>query len=108
VAPKSNVPPREAIEVAAVGPFCGFESCHGLDLSCTSDPPKPCSKIYQIGDLCRRYASCEMMEGKCELAVTPEFAACKACVEKCQVRLEGATGLLECERACRQGSGRKK
>lgn len=80
---------------------CGFTTCHGLDLACSTDFPRVCTMQYQIGDRCRQYASCQSGSGGCTLVAGPEFTACKTCVEKCQTSA-GPNGMtaLSCEEKC--------
>lgn len=62
---------------------CGFENCHGLDLTCGPNVPDACTEMYSLGDNCRQFASCEESNGDCQLVTSPEFTDCKACVERC-------------------------
>ncbi len=62
---------------------CGIENCHGLDITCGSNIPDGCTEIYMIGDGCRQYAKCEIINGKCQLVQNKKFEDCKSCVEKC-------------------------
>jgi hypothetical protein len=80
---------------------CGFTSCHGLDLACGIHAPMMCTMEYRIGDRCRQHATCDTGGGGCSLAISPEFTACKACVEKCQIAA-GADSLaaFSCEEKC--------
>lgn len=63
---------------------CGLENCHGLELSCGPNAPEVCTEVYQLGDFCRQYASCQVVDGECQLDISAEFDLCKACVEDCQ------------------------
>lgn len=62
---------------------CGIENCHGLDITCGSDVPQACDFMYALGDRCRQYARCEVVNGKCQLIKSIKFDECKSCVEKC-------------------------
>ena len=62
---------------------CGIENCHGLDITCGPNIPNVCTEIYMIGDGCRQYAKCEIINGKCQLVQNKKFEDCKSCVEKC-------------------------
>lgn len=68
-------------------PTCGFQNCHGLDLSCGS--PIQCELVYQYGDNCRRFARCTYdggiagIGGSCQLIKENMFEECKACITKC-------------------------
>ena len=48
-------------------PKCGIENCHGLNITCGPNIPEVCTENYMLGDCCRRYASCEIIEGECKL-----------------------------------------
>ena len=64
---------------------CGFTTCHGLDLACGTNGPDICTTEYRLGDKCRQYAQCSTgSDGSCTLVTSPQFAACKSCVEKCE------------------------
>jgi hypothetical protein len=68
----------------AVSTTCGFTTCHGLDLACGTHAPEACTMLYQLGDRCRQYAQCTSgSDGSCSLVTSPQFASCRACVEKC-------------------------
>ncbi len=62
---------------------CGIENCHGLDITCGSNVPEDCDMMYAFGDRCRQYASCEVIDGKCQLVKSEKFEECKACAEGC-------------------------
>jgi hypothetical protein len=62
---------------------CGIENCHGLDIECGT-PVQMCTMEYQLGDKCRQYAKCGVVSGKCQQIESPEFTACKSCVQKCE------------------------
>jgi hypothetical protein len=80
---------------------CGLTSCHGLSLACGADAPQVCTMEYRIGDKCRKYAHCSTAGGSCTLVTDPEFAACKACVERCEIGA-GPDSLVasSCEEQC--------
>lgn len=63
---------------------CGMENCHGLDITCGPNVPEICDMMYAIGDNCRQYASCQVVNGQCRLEKTSKFDICKSCVEKCE------------------------
>ena len=62
---------------------CGVANCHGLDIECGT-PVQMCTMMYQLGDKCRQYAKCGVASGKCQQIESPEFTACKSCVQKCE------------------------
>lgn len=80
---------------------CGIENCHGLDIKCGPNIPDACTEIYMMGDRCRQYASCEIIEGKCQLAKNSEFDGCEACIEDCLNRFSNnGEKVFECEAGC--------
>jgi hypothetical protein len=80
---------------------CGIENCHGLDIECGPNIPDACTEIYMLGDKCRQYASCEIIEGKCQLIRNSEFETCKSCIENCLERFpNGGNPAFECESNC--------
>ena len=80
---------------------CGIESCHGLDIVCGSNVPEVCTMEYRLGDFCREFAECEVIEGQCQFMENSTFFACKECVETCEDP-DDPEGALECEDVCRQ------
>jgi hypothetical protein len=98
------VPPTVPATVPPVTPggsSCGFTTCHGTDLACGMNAPQICTAMYQLGDRCRQYASCDSGNGSCTLVTTPKYAQCKACAERCQVQA-GPDNLaaFSCEEKC--------
>jgi len=60
-----------------------MENCHGLDITCGPNVPEFCDEMIVPEDICRQYASCQKISGKCQLVKTRKFDDCKSCVEKC-------------------------
>jgi hypothetical protein len=80
---------------------CGPTNCHGVDLSCGSEPVDMCDMSYMIGDGCRQWASCQVESGRCQMVVEPGYEACVSCVSKCEEEyLLDDIGLSECESGC--------
>jgi hypothetical protein len=83
---------------------CGFTTCHGLDLVCATNAPEVCDLSYRVGDKCRQYAHCSSgSDGTCTLVTTPEFDACKSCVERCEAIKSSTVDssmVFECESKC--------
>jgi len=74
------VPPSDQ---GVSNPQCGIENCHGLDITCGANVPERCTALYQLGDRCRQFASCGIIDGSCGLVKSAEFDECKSCVDKC-------------------------
>jgi len=99
ISPQPVPPVQPVVTTITVSPSaCGFTNCHGLNLACGPNPPEVCTAIYQIGDKCRQYAYCSTTGGTCRLVTTPQFNACRTCIEKCG----GAdpAEILSCEEKC--------
>jgi hypothetical protein len=80
---------------------CGIENCHGLDISCGPNVPDFCTFIYKLGDGCRRYARCQVINGRCQLVKDKKFDQCKSCVEKCWQDFKDETiKMSQCESGC--------
>lgn len=62
---------------------CGIENCHGLNIVCGTNVAEVCTMMYQIGDKCRQYATCGVVNGACVQIENVQFITCKACVEQC-------------------------
>lgn len=80
---------------------CKLEGCHGLDISCGSNGDLACTMMYQLGDKCRAYAQCGVINGRCQQKQSPKFDSCKSCVQKCAVQYPNdAIKVMECEGKC--------
>ncbi len=80
---------------------CGIENCHGLDIACGPNIPETCDMMYAAGDNCRQYASCQTMNGQCQLVKTQKFDDCKSCVEKCEQNFkDDQINFFQCESKC--------
>ncbi len=86
---------------------CVVTSCHGLDIKCGSAGPEACTMEYQLGDFCRQYAHCAIVEGQCQLKESRLVEECISCVELCDSGLDGSdpTKAFECEQECREQLG---
>jgi hypothetical protein len=83
---------------------CAITNCHGLDISCgITSEPLACTMMYQIGDGCRQFASCGVVDGQCAPLPSARFSACKSCVEKClELPDDDPSARLSCESTCMQ------
>ena len=80
---------------------CGIENCHGLDIVCGPNPAEMCTMIYQLGDKCRQFARCGVIDGVCQQIENPQFTACKSCVQQCEQDFPSdPVKAFECESAC--------
>lgn len=80
---------------------CGIENCHGLEIVCSEKEPPMCTMEYVLGDKCRQYAKCAVIDGKCQVLPSDDFDACKTCVEKCKMEFPGdTTQVILCEADC--------
>jgi len=80
---------------------CQRETCHGLDISCGSNPPDVCTAIYMVGDKCLQYAQCGVRNGTCGPVENKNFTRCKTCVKTCiDEHKDNSQKLFECESTC--------
>jgi len=80
---------------------CGIENCHGLDITCGPNVAEVCTEMYQAGDNCRQFASCQIVEGKCTLQKSADFDSCKSCVQNCQqANPDDPIKFFDCESKC--------
>lgn len=80
---------------------CGMQNCHGLEISCGPSPVEACTADYQFGDLCRRFASCEIKNGTCAQKENANFNSCKTCIQSCKdIFTQNPTEYLQCESKC--------
>lgn len=98
--PDDVVPDKKAPKVGS----CAITNCHGLEISCGIVTEQiECTMMYQLGDGCRRFASCEQVGSTCAPVLSQRFNDCKSCVEACETRHksdEDPMGIFECESAC--------
>lgn len=85
---------------------CGIENCHGLDIGCGSNVPDMCTMEYQVGDLCRQLARCEVVDGTCQLIKDASFDSCRSCVNKCQENFPNPVDQIKFSQ-CESGCGEK-
>jgi|GEM_PF-1486295 len=85
--------------IIPVGDACGVTTCHGLDITCGDARNLACTEMYQVGDGCLQFASCEEVKGKCVQAYSEEFTQCKTCVQNCINRFDGDSQ-FDCESSC--------
>jgi len=91
----------EESSLAACKAGCMVQECHGLGVSCGTNAPDVCTEVYELGDRCRAFAICEIVDGKCVVSAGQEFKDCKSCVEKCeQAHGTDPTELFSCEGRC--------
>ncbi len=80
---------------------CGMENCHGLNITCGPKIPEICTMVYEPGDNCRQYASCQIINKKCQLVKSQKFEECKSCTEECKKNFENdPLRFSECESKC--------
>jgi len=79
---------------------CEVANCHGLEIEC-GKPIEMCTMIYQLGDRCRQYAKCGMVNGNCRQIENTEFNTCKSCAQKCEKEFSGDPDkAISCESKC--------
>lgn len=81
---------------------CGITSCHGLDIECGSDVPEMCTMEYRLGDFCRQFAECRVVQGECQFVENSFFMNCRSCVQDCsRLHTDDPMQAFECESQCR-------
>jgi hypothetical protein len=82
-------------------PACQLETCHGLDISCGSNPADVCTETYMVGDKCLQYAKCGVRNGTCSQVENKSFTQCKTCVQNCiDNNKDNSEKLFGCESTC--------
>lgn len=86
---------------------CEIDNCNGLSFSCGADAPTDCDETkYELGDYCRQFINCEILEGECQYIENEDFNNCLDCVLACEEAAYEAGGdydiMYECESACRE------
>jgi len=80
---------------------CGIENCHGLDIVCGEKPAEICTEMYQLGDRCRQFAECGMVNGGCRQIENSQFTLCRSCALKCEKDFPNDPGkAFTCESKC--------
>lgn len=87
--------------VSAQESNCGLLNCHGVDAACGFDAPQMCDAMYRMGDFCRQYISCQVVDGQCRAVTREPFEACRACVLECEKIKDDPAGAFACESTCR-------
>jgi hypothetical protein len=81
---------------------CGMESCSGLNIACGPNVATMCPEMYAVGDNCRQYASCQKIDGQCQLVKDQKFDNCKSCVEECLAKFKSdQIKIFQCEGECK-------
>ena len=80
---------------------CRIQNCHGLNIQCGLSRPMACTAMYQLGDFCRQFAECQMVEGECRFVSNDVFARCKSCVQDCELNRAEVNPFV-CEVKCRK------
>lgn len=84
-----------------VSSVCEIQNCHGLEISCGPSPVQMCTEEYQLGDICRKFASCEIKNNQCAQKEDDNFNLCKTCVENCQTKTNNnPEEYFRCEAKC--------
>jgi len=101
-APIGEVPDVPVVPAPGPGPACTVTNCHGTEVTCGSSASGPvaCDMMYQIGDFCRQYVSCQTIAGTCTPVKDPRHARCVSCVNEC-ISTSDPMGAFDCESTCR-------
>ena len=80
---------------------CRIQNCHGLDIQCGFSQPMACTAMYQLGDFCRQFAECRVVDGECRFVSNDIFMRCKTCVQDCEFNKVEINPFV-CEVKCRK------
>lgn len=82
---------------------CGIQECHGMNLTCGSKPVDMCTEIFMVGDSCRSFFKCALMDGQCGQLSDRRFDLCKSCIQQCVAESNNdPTKTLECDSKCNE------
>lgn len=97
-----RAPECDALQGGQLDTSCRVQNCHGLDIVCGFGGEAMCTMMYQLGDKCRQYASCEKVDGTCRQKANPKFDTCKACVQNCEKKYpDDPSQAFTCEASCK-------
>lgn len=82
----TTAPPTttETPTVAPTDAVCGVENCHGYTVQCGPNIASACPSDLDAGDRCRKYATCQVVSGTCQLVKDTKYDKCGACVKQCE------------------------
>jgi hypothetical protein len=97
ISPATTVPTTQP----TVSATCGMENCHGVAIQCGPKPVDFCTAVFEEGDQCRQYASCQDVAGSCQPVYESRFEKCKNCVEMCASQYSTSPMLMaDCQQKC--------
>lgn len=80
---------------------CGIQECHGMELTCGSQPADICTEIFMVGDGCRTFFECGVTNGICAKTEDRRFDSCTSCVKQCVSDNKGDdVKISECDSYC--------
>ncbi|HNX17871.1 MAG TPA: hypothetical protein PKM50_06045 [Methanoregula sp.] len=80
---------------------CGIENCHGLKITCGPRIATDCTSELNADDHCRQYASCQIVDGTCQLVKKTKYDKCVSCVESCKSSfINNPNQILDCSQSC--------
>ena len=80
---------------------CGVTNCHGTTVTCGENIAEICTMEYRLGDKCRAFASCRVVNGTCTVVEQPGYSACVSCAENCNKTYpDDPLKAFECESRC--------
>jgi len=105
-----TVPPEDQEPIEPIDPLpsspngtsCGVTNCHGMEVTCgdVSEGGVMCTMEYRLGDFCRQYVDCSVVNGTCQKVKDPRYETCVSCIETC-LGIEDPTDAFSCEERCR-------
>ncbi|MFA5332352.1 MAG: hypothetical protein WC342_08240 [Methanoregula sp.] len=99
----TTVPTPETTEPvpAQTTVVCGAENCHGVTVQCGSNPVDSCTSEINVGDRCRKYATCQVVDNVCQVVTQTPYEKCKACIQSCSDSyFNNPNMLVDCSQKC--------
>ncbi|GIW63690.1 MAG: hypothetical protein KatS3mg091_492 [Patescibacteria group bacterium] len=80
---------------------CFVSNCHGLEIECGPVKAEFCTMEYVIGDVCRQFSQCGIVNNSCQPIYNEKFSVCRDCVKNCiEQHQENTENLFDCEAKC--------
>jgi len=62
---------------------CGIQNCHGPIVCGETTKYMACTAVFAPGDNCRSLASCEIIDGNCQVVEQEGYKECVNCISDC-------------------------
>ncbi len=97
-------PPGAVVPPSSGAVSCGVTNCSGVDVTCgyvKNDEPLMCNASYALGDFCRSYVKCAVVDGSCVPVKDARYEKCATCVRDC-TNISDPEKAFQCEADCRE------